>query len=73
MTEQPSDIDTLAQTAEWLSRLADTIERVVERMGDDLEAVRQRQDAQDEAIRALSNRIEAIGRERREWIGQRDL
>jgi hypothetical protein len=59
MTERPSDIDTLAQTAEWLSRLADTIERVTEGMADALAKVQAKQAEQDDAIRALSNRIEA--------------
>jgi Na+/phosphate symporter len=62
MPEPMSDTEMLAHTAEWLSRMADTIERITERMAHRIEVVERKQERQADEIRALSNRIEAIHR-----------
>jgi methyl-accepting chemotaxis protein len=62
VTSHLSDSEVLEQTAEWLSRLADTIERITERMTDRIATISAEQERQADEIRALSNRIEALTR-----------
>jgi hypothetical protein len=62
MPSHLSDSEVLEHTAEWLSRLADTIERITERMADRLATISAEQERQADEIRALSNRIEALTR-----------
>lgn len=62
MPSHLSDSEVLEQTAEWLSRLADTIEKVTERLADSIAKVQAEQEKQADEIRALSNRIEALTR-----------
>lgn len=60
--EPMNESEVLEQTAEWLSRLAETIERITERMADSIAKVQSEQERQADEIRALSNRIEALHR-----------
>lgn len=62
MPDPQSDIEVLAQTAEWLSRLSGTIERVTDNVADRLAELNSRQNEQQDQIAALSNRIESVTR-----------
>jgi prefoldin subunit 5 len=60
MPSRMSDAELLEQTAEWLSRLAETIERVTERLADSISKLQAEQERQGDALRALAQRVETI-------------
>lgn len=53
-----SDAEMLEQTAEWLSRLAETIERVTERLADSISKLQAEQERQAHLIELMTQRLD---------------
>jgi ABC-type transporter Mla subunit MlaD len=58
----PGDVEQLAQVGEWFSRMAETIERVTEKMADSIAQTRAEQAELRDELLALSNRVESTTR-----------